>query len=61
MKWELPGSVVDVLGNNQYAIKMDGSEKISLRNTQFYKRIMPSSSMMGSIGGGNSFWWSPNI
>ena len=45
-KWELSGTVVEVNGYDQYKIKMDGSGRITLRNCQFLKRIIPVSSLL---------------
>ena len=38
--------VVEVNGYDQYRIKMDGSGRITLRNCQFLKRIIPVSSLV---------------
>ena len=40
-KWDKTGIVVEVMQYHQYAIKMDGSGRVSLRNRQFLKKIIP--------------------
>ena len=40
-KWDLSGTVVEVLPFNAYLVKMDGSVRITKRDRQFLKPIIP--------------------
>ena len=40
-RWDRSGIVVESLGKQQYAVKMDGSGRVSLRNRQFLRKIEP--------------------
>ena len=53
-KWMLSGIVVEVLDNNHYRVKMDGSGRVSLRNGQFLKRIHHVSSRLSLHGASSS-------
>ena len=48
-KWEQSGVVVELNGYDQYQIKMDGSGRVSLRNRQFLKKIVPVGSMVDKV------------
>ena len=41
LRWEKSGIVVEQMGNSQYAVKMDGSGRVPLRNRRFLRRIVP--------------------
>ena len=41
LRWEKSGVVVESMGNNQYAVKMDGSGRVTLRNRRFLRPIIP--------------------
>ena len=41
LRWEKSGIVVEHMGNDQYAVKMDGSGRVTLRNRRFLRRIEP--------------------
>ena len=40
-RWERTGTVIETLPHRQYTIKMDGSDRVSLRNRKFLKPITP--------------------
>ena len=40
-RWDKTGKIVETLGNRQYQIKVDGSNRITLRNRRFLKKISP--------------------
>jgi len=40
-RWDRSGSVVDVLGNDSYLIKIDGSGRLTQRNCRFLQKFMP--------------------
>ena len=40
-RWSKTGRVVEDLGHRQFHIKIDGSNRITLRNRKFLKRILP--------------------
>ena len=40
-RWEKTGRVVEALDNRQFRVKVDGSNRITLRNRRFLKRISP--------------------
>ena len=40
-KWDKTGSIVEVRQHNQYAINIDGSGRITLRNRQFLHKFSP--------------------
>ena len=44
MKWDKSGTVVEVMGYDQYKIKVDGSGRISIRNRKFLRKIVPFNS-----------------
>ena len=48
-KWDQSGVVVELNGYDQYRIKMDGSGRVSLRNRQFLKKIVPVGSMVDKV------------
>ena len=48
-KWEQSGVVVEHKGYDQYQIKMDGSGRVSLRNRQFLRKIVPVGSMVDKV------------
>lgn len=40
-KWDRSGLIIEVRQNDQYAIKMHGSGRVTLRNRQFLRRYVP--------------------
>ena len=40
--WDITGTVVEVMGNRQYRIKIDGSGRVTLRNRRFIRKIVPA-------------------
>ena len=40
-RWDKTGLVIEVRQNNQYVIRTDGSNRVSLRNRQFLRRFQP--------------------
>ena len=40
-KWDKTGSIVEVCQHDQYAIKIDGSGRITLRNRKFLRKFSP--------------------
>eukprot|EP00112_Aurelia_sp_Birch-Aquarium-sp1_P001604 Seg1173.18 transcript_id=Seg1173.18/GoldUCD/mRNA.D3Y31 product="putative protein K02A2.6" protein_id=Seg1173.18/GoldUCD/D3Y31 len=48
-RWEKTGRVVEALDNRQYRIKVDGSNRITLRNRRFLRKIMPVADSPPSI------------
>ena len=38
-KWDLSGTVIEVVGHDSYTVKMDGSGRVTHRNRQFLKPI----------------------
>ena len=46
MKWDKSGTVVEVMGYDQYKIRVDGSGMISIRNRKFQRKIIPFNSTM---------------
>ena len=44
MKWDKSGTVVVVMGYDQYKIRVDGSGRISIRNRKFLRKIVPFNS-----------------
>ena len=42
-KWELSGTVTEVLGPTTYLVKMDGSGRVTRRARQYLRRISPVS------------------
>jgi hypothetical protein len=40
-KWDRSGVVVDIMGHDQYKIKVDGTGRITLRNRRFLQPIVP--------------------
>ena len=42
-KWSRTGVVVEVLQHDQYRIKVDGSNRLTLRNRKFLRRFLPVS------------------
>ena len=40
-RWEKTGLIVETLGNRQYQVKVDGSNRITLRNHHFLRKITP--------------------
>lgn len=40
-RWDKTGTVVESLGRRQYSVKMDGSGRLTLRNRQFLRKIIP--------------------
>ena len=67
-KWDLSGTVVQILDYDAYLIKMDGSGRITKRNRQFLKPILPYTKVIStqpaqrnsSIGLGNKTNSQPN-
>ena len=45
LRWEKSGQVVEVMGFDQYRVKIDGSGRVSVRNRRFLKPITPYSSI----------------
>ena len=45
-RWDHTGRVVEVRGNDQYVIKTDGSNRLSLRNRKFLRGITPYEHVM---------------
>ena len=45
-RWDRTGTVVDVLGHDQYRIKIDGSGRLTLRNRRFLRSFVPASSII---------------
>lgn len=45
-KWDRSGIVVEVRGNHQYIIKIDGSGRLTLRNRQFLRKATPPSTQI---------------
>ena len=43
LKWGRSGTVVDVLSNDKYAIRLDGSTKVTQRNRKFLRRFEAAS------------------
>ena len=46
-KWDQSGVVAEL--NGHYQIKMDGSGRVSLRNRQFLKKIVPVGSIVDKV------------
>ena len=40
-KWDRTGRVVQVNGNDQYVVKVDGSGRLTLRNRKYLRQIQP--------------------
>ena len=40
-RWMKAGRVVETLGNRQYRVRMDGSNRVTLRNCRFFRKIVP--------------------
>ena len=40
-RWSKTGRVVEVLGNDAYTVKVDGSNRVTQRNRQFLRKISP--------------------
>jgi hypothetical protein len=40
-KWDRSGVVVDIMGHDQYSVKVDGTGRITLRNRRFLHPIVP--------------------
>ena len=40
-KWDKTGTVIEVLQNDQYRIRMDGSGRATLRNRRFLRKFLP--------------------
>ena len=38
-KWDRSGTIVEVKGNRQYVVRLDGSGRLSLRNRRFLKPV----------------------
>ena len=50
-KWDRSGIVVDLKGNDQYLIKVDGTGRLTLRNRRFLRKYtLPESSHYGRSG-----------
>ena len=50
-KWDRSGIVVDLKGNDQYLIKVDGTGRLTLRNRRFLRKYtLPESSHYGKSG-----------
>ena len=41
LRWDKSGTVVESHGNDQYSVRMDGSGRITLRNRQYLRKIVP--------------------
>ena len=42
-RWDRTGTVVEVLANRQYRIRVDGSGRVALRNRRFLKKLVSAS------------------
>ena len=42
LKWDKTGIIVEVRQYNQYLVKMDGSNRTTLRNRKFLRRFLPA-------------------
>ena len=51
LRWGKSGQIVEVLGFDQYKVKIDGSGRLSLRNRRFLRPITPYTSMDQSADG----------
>ena len=40
-RWSKTGTVIDVLGNDAYLVRIDGSRKVTKRNRQYLRRLIP--------------------
>ena len=45
-KWDVSGTVVEVVGQDAYMMKLDGSRRVSKQNCQFFKTIQPYKSAL---------------
>ena len=52
-KWDKTGVVMQVGGNNQYLVRIDGSRRLTLRNRQFLRKLSKSMPIQNSIGPSN--------
>ena len=48
LKWDKSGTVVEVLDFHQYRVKMDGSGRVSLRNSAYLRPIAPYTQLASS-------------
>ena len=46
-KWDRTGTVMNVEGNDQYLVKIDGSGRLTLRNRRFLRMFIPVTSNVG--------------
>ena len=47
-KWDVSGTIVEVLDHNAYLVRVDGSGRVSKRNRQFLKLIVAYSTVIGN-------------
>ena len=47
-RWDRSGSVVEILGNDSYLIKIDGSGRLTKRNRRFLRKFTPMSPFLPS-------------
>ena len=40
-RWSKTGKIVEILGHDSYTVKMDGSNRVTKRNRQFLRKILP--------------------
>ena len=60
-KWDLSGTIVQVLDYNAYIVKMDGSGHVTKRNRQFLRPIIPYNRQLQSKDNDNLGQTSANI
>ena len=42
-RWDRTGTVVELMGHDQYRVKVDGSGRLTLRNRRFLRSFVPAS------------------